>query len=370
MKIAIIHDYLIANAGAEKCLLALLEIYPKADIYSLFYDKSKFKYLSKYKVKTSFLNHLPFLKKRHQIFLPLYPLAIESLNLKGYDLIISSSWGWSKGIKKDKRTCHISYCYTPLRFVHYRDMLESRLARKKKPIRFFAEKVVKYLKAWDIATAKNVDYFIATCNNVKSRIKKFYSRDSTVINPPTELNLFRLNGTIKKDSFFLVVSRFVPYKKIDLAIEAFNKMKLPLKIVGSGCENKHLRDIAGPNIEFTDYLTQRELIKTYQNCQALVFPQEEDWGITSIEAQACGRPIIAYAKGGALEHVIEGKTGHFFKQQTSEAIIQAVKEFCKMSFDSNFLRNNALKYDREVFKEKVAKFVEEKYKEFKENLKV
>ncbi|MDB4349375.1 glycosyltransferase [Omnitrophica bacterium] len=366
MKIAIVHDYLVADGGAEKCLRAFMEIFPEAPIFTLFYYRERFRDLEGRNIQASFLDKIPFLKKKHHLFLPLYAPAIESLRLEGYDIILTSSWAWSKGIKKSRNTCHICYCYTPMRFAHYQHMREIRLADRNTVLRRIAERMVERLKAWDLKTPDTVDYFISTCENVRRRIKKIYGRDSAVIHPPVETDIFMPAGNSSKGTYFLIVSRLVPYKRVDIAVKAFNNLKLPLKVVGTGSEYNCLRRIAGPNIEFLDYVGQERLAELYRNCTALIFPQEEDWGIAALEAQACGRPVIAYCKGGALEYVIGSKTGHFFHDQSVKAMMDAVKEFQKMEFDPQAIRQNTAKYDKKAFKERIAAFVNEKYAEFKE----
>jgi glycosyltransferase involved in cell wall biosynthesis/lipopolysaccharide/colanic/teichoic acid biosynthesis glycosyltransferase len=369
MKIAIAHDYLIADGGAEKCLKAFTELFPEAPVYTLFYHKERFRYLERCNIKTSFLDKIPFLKKRHHIFLPLYAMAVESLRLKGYDLILSSSWAWTKGVKKESNTCHICFCHTPMRFAHYKHMQEANLADKNALIRWVTEKIVTSLKKWDLITCGRVDYFIATCENVRGRIKALYNRDSVIIHSPVETDTFVPAKEYKKGSYYLLVSRLVPYKKVGLAISAFNTLKRPLKIVGIGGEKKKLKNAAGPSIEFAEFISRKELVGLYQDCKALICPQEEDWGIAALEAQSCGKPVIAYGKGGALEYVVEKETGHLFFEQTPEAIVKAVEEFEEMEFDPVRIRENVLEYDQKVFEKKIKSFVLEKYNDFKDNKK-
>ena len=362
MKIALVHDYLVSNGGAEQYLRALLEVFPSAPLYTLFYNKEKFVDLRQRDVGVSFLDKVPFLKRRHDIFLPFYPWAVDSLDLGDYDLIISSSWAWSKGIKKNKTACHICYCHTPMRFAY--EMRKEYLKNIPCLLRWPANMCISYAKKWDQANTSGVNYFIANCRNVQERIAKYYNRDSVIIHPPLNTGRFSLAEKNVPGKYFLVVSRMVPYKRIDIVVKAFNLLNLPLKIVGEGIELNSLKRIAGKHIEFLGYIPNESLLSLYQNCIALIFPQEEDWGITALEAQACGKPVIAYSKGGALESVVEGKTGHFFPEQVPEALAKAVKEFQELKFDPATIRDNALGYDREVFKAKIKLFIDEKYKEF------
>ena len=362
MKVAIVHDYLIADGGAEKVLRTFIELFPDAPIYTLFYDKKKFKDLSGKDIRVTFLDKVPLLKNKHIVFLPLYPLGVKSLNLKGYDLILSSSWAWSKGISKDKNTCHICYCHTPMRFVY--DMQEAHLRVYNSAFKWMAKKIIRKIKKWDLRTVNGVDFFIANSKYVANRIRKFYDRYSVVINPPLDTKLFKPREQPKNGDYFLVVSRLMAYKHVDITIKAFNRLGLPLKIAGDGFQYNRLKKIARPNVELLGYVSSEELVKLYQNCRAFMLPQEEDWGIAPLEAQACGKPIIGYAKGGALEYVIEGKTGLFFYEQTPEAIIKAVEKFQNMKFDHNQMRQNALLFDTEIFKKRIEHFVKEKHEEF------
>jgi len=361
MKIAIVHDYLIADGGAEKVLKTFLEIFPKAPLYTLFYDKEKFRELWGKDIRVSFLDKIPFLKREHAIFLPLYPKAIESLDLKDYDVILSSSWAWSKGIKKNRKTCHICYCHTPMRFAH--GMERAHLRTMPVVVQTVARKIVRKMKKWDLDSARRVDYFIANSVNVRDKIRDLYNKNSTVIYPPVDMDTFKLNSQ-KKGDYFLISSRLVPYKHIDIAIKAFNELGLSLKVCGDGVEFKRLKMMAGPNVELLGFVSKDKLLELYQNCRAFIMPQEEDFGIAAVEALACGSPVIAYAKGGALEYVFEGKTGHFFYEQTPQALVKAIKEFQNMRFNPIEVRQIAPLFNKGVFSETIKNFVEKKYKEY------
>jgi glycosyltransferase involved in cell wall biosynthesis len=371
MKIALVHDYLNQYGGAEKVLEAFLEIFPNAPIYTLLYDK---KIVSKFfpnnKIKTSFLQKLPFIKKHHRIFPPLMPLAVERLDLSDYDIVLSDSAAFGKGVITKPETLHICYCHTPIRYAwddshkYVREFSMFKLAKIFVPI------FMNYLRLWDREAAHRVDKFICNSNFVAQRIKKYYKQESTVIYPPIDVGNFGLldsgvNFAKSKTDYFLMVGRLLPYKRFDMAIEAFNKLEMPLKIIGSGPEMKKLKKLANWNIEFLGEMDNKNLKEYYQKCQALIFPQEEDFGIVALEAMACGRPVIAYRGGGALESVLEGKTGVFFDEQSIESLVEAVKNFDASRFDSEAIHQHALKFDKEIFKKKIKDFIDKNWEEFK-----
>ncbi len=359
MKPIIFHDYLNQQGGAEKVLKQFLELFPKSKIYTLIHNKKLFPSPN---IKASFIQLFPF-KKKYKVYMPLFPLAVKLLSPKKADIILSSSHAYIKNITKPKNSLHICYCHTPMRYAW--DLKEEYLKRENFLLRPFIALFLFYLKYWDKKNSKNVDFFIANSQNTAKRIKKYYNRKSTVIYPPIDTNLFKLNIK-KRDDYFLIVTRLIKYKKIDLAIEAFNKLNKKLIIIGTGRDEKRLKKLAqnNKNIIFKGFLRDKELVKYYQNAAAFIHPQLEDSGIACLESQSCGTPVIAYAKGGSLETVIKGKTGHFFYEQTQEALIKAVKEFERMKSNPEEIRKNALKYDKKIFKEKIKDFVIEKYKEW------
>ena len=365
MRIAFVHDYLIQYGGAERVLESLSEIWPHAPIYTLIYEPQKVhNRFSKKIVKTSYLQKIPLAKSYHRIFPPLMMLATEQFSLDYYDIVISDSSSFAKNIITNSKTLHISYCHTPMRYAwddcQYYTQEFGFPSWLKKIVPF----LMNYIRTWDFYSTNGVDYFIANSNFVKKRIKKYYQRQAEVINPPINIENFHISPQEELKDYFLMVGRMMKYKKMDLVIKAFNKLKLPLKIVGRGSELKNLKKIAGPTIEFLGRVSDKKLARIYSESQAFIFPQEEDFGIVAIEALASGRPIISYRVGDVENRVIENKNGVFFKNQTEEDIIDAVERFKKIKFDSNFIRQTALGYDQKLFKEKIKKFVENKYAEF------
>jgi glycosyltransferase involved in cell wall biosynthesis len=287
-------------------------------------------------------------------------MAFESFDLSGFDVVLSSSSAWGKGIRKRKDQLHICYCHSPMRFVW---MYEYYMEKEEYGpfIRMVLPPVLARLKKWDIKTSNNVDHFIANSKTTQERIKLFYNRDSEVICPPVDTSFFKPYNNEIKDHF-LVVSRLNPYKHIDLAVEAFNELGLPLYIIGSGPDERRLQSMSRPNIKFFGKLPDEEIVRYYSQCRAFILPGKEDFGLTPVEAQSCGRPVIAYGRGGALESVIEGVTGVFFDRQEKSSLIDAVKRFEKMSFDSAAIRNNSLRFDKELFKNNIKEFVHAKRK--------
>ena len=362
MKIAIVHDYLNQYGGAERVVEAMHEAFPDAPIYTSIYlpDKmpSSFKSMN---IHTSFMQHLPFLQKHFKKYLMLYPFAFESFDLSSFDVVLSSSSAFAKGIKKGPKTCHFCYCYSPMRFVwRYEDYIEkediSNTARLVLPF------ALRWLKSWDLKTNKRVDHFITLSDYIAKRIKRFYNVESEVIYAPVNVNEFYPSD--KVSDYFLIVSRLNAYKKIDIAIKAFNKLDLPLKIIGEGPHKKQLMAMAGNSVEFLGKVSDKELAEYYAHCRAFIFPGEEDFGIAPLEAQASGRPVIAYGYGGVLETIIENKTGVFFYDKNEDSLIEAVQRLGKIQFNVKEIRENAMRFDKEIFKERLKSFIETKYKEF------
>ncbi len=317
----------------------------------------------------NFINRLPFKKKKYRHYLPLFPLAIEQFNFKDFQLILSSSHCAAKGVLTPPDALHISYIHTPMRYVWdmYHDYFRSGRTDwfSRKIIPLFAH----YLRTWDTASSPRVDWFIANSNHVAKRIRKYYGREATVIYPPVDTAQF--SPSHQAGEYFLIVTALVPYKRTDLAVSAFNQLGEKLVIVGEGPEAKKLKKMAGKNIEFVDWQPPQNLIQFYSNCRGLIFPGEEDFGMVPVEAMACGKPVIAFARGGALETVIEqneknGKqsTGLFFYRQTEADLIAAVRKFQHLEWEPEFIANHARKFDRSIFQEKITTFIQEKVNQF------
>ena len=355
LRVALVYDRLNKWGGAERVLLGLHKLFPNAPLYTSVYDPQKAPWADVFEVKTSFLQNFPF-AARHELYAILMPLAFESFNSDEFDLVISVTSEAAKGIITKPKTKHICYCLTPTRYLWsgYNEYFKNSY------LRFLSKPVVSYLKFWDKIAAQRPNTFIAISKEVQRRIKRYYGRESTVVYPPVGINSkFETRNSkqyqntkykIQNSGYFLIVSRLVPYKKIDIAIKAFNKLKLSLKIVGVGSEEKHLKSISGKTIEFLGNLTEDELVSYYKGCRALIFPGIEDFGLTILEAQSFGKPVIAFRGGGALETIINGKTGIFFNEQTIESLTQSIKQFSNMTINPKDCIRNAEKFSFERFK--------------------
>jgi glycosyltransferase involved in cell wall biosynthesis len=365
MKVALVHDYLNQMGGAERVVLALHEMFPEAPLYTSIYDPQRVDYaFQNIDIRTSFMQKFPLVKKHHQPFLPFYPFAIERLDLRGYDLVLSSSSAFAKGCITRPETMHICYCHTPMRWCwNYDEYVEREHLGK------FARGVLPFfisgLRVWDQTSSMRVDHFIANSPIVADRIRKYYRREAVVIPPPVEVSRFTFDPTTQPENYFLIVSRLMPYKRIDLAIEACNQLRLPLVIIGSGRDENRLRRLAGPTIRFMGRLTDQEVLYYYAHCRALLLPGEEDFGITPLEAQASGRPVIAYAAGGSLASVIDNVTGAFFHKQTTESLVDVLASFDEHEYDPQIIYNHALEFDQPRFKRRIQQFIEAKMSEGK-----
>lgn len=379
MKVALIHDWLTGMRGGERVLEAFCQLFPQADIFTLLHVKRHLSpEIEQRNIKTSFLQNLPWVSQKYRSYLPLMPIAIEQFNLEGYDLVISCSHCVAKGVITNPDTCHICYCFTPMRYVW--DLYHQYFGPKRLGwlSRLLIPPLINYLRIWDSTSAKRVDYFVAISHYVARRIKKYYQRDSRVIYPPINTSFFVPNN--RPGDYFLMVTAFAPYKRTDLAIKAFNLLNYPLNIVGTGPEERHLKSIAQKNIRFLGWQPDDALRQLYANCRALIFPGKEDFGLTPLEAQSAGRPVIAYGKGGVLETVIpinpinkepggeDSPTGVFFYEQSSEELARAVKYFetIESIFDPQKIRGHALKFDLANFKERINAFITDKYEEFQQ----
>jgi len=381
VKVALVHDWLTGMRGGEKCLEALCELFPTATLFVLVHVKgSVSEAIEKMDIRTSFVQRLPFARKRYRSYLPLFPTAVEQFDMRPFDLVVSSSHCVAKGVIPRADSIHICYCNTPMRYVWA--MYEEYFGAGR--LRGFSRLAVplfaNYLRMWDVASSQRVDAFVANSENVRKRIWRYYRRESEVIFPPVDTESTWLST--EDDGYFLIVSAFAPYKRLDVAVEAFSRRKEKLVIVGTGQEEQKLRKMAGSNIEFVGWVAPENLGKYYANCRALIFPGEEDFGIVPVEAQCYGKPVIALGQGGVLETVsgrwlseiqgskrgqklekkeekTQGKsTGIFFREQTAEQLIQAVEKFGELEFDPSFIRAHALRFDRAQFKNKMKELVE------------
>lgn len=356
MKVAIVHDWLIHMRGGEKVLESLAEVFPEATIYTLFsYRRRLSPTLQKMRIKNSVLHYLPGIRTYYRWLLPLLPFFIRTLYVKQADLVLSSSHCVAKGIRVPEGAKHISYCHTPMRYLW--GFEEEYFGRFPEWFLFLLRPLFDFLRKWDIETSKRIDYFLCNSQAVRNRIQKIYGREAVVVPPPVDTQFFRPNSKLTKKDYYLVVSALTPYKRIDLAIEAFNGLERQLLIAGDGPSRKpYERRAQKKNIRFLGKVSDEALRHLYTEAKALIFPQEEDFGIVPLEAQACGTPVIAYARGGALETV---KEGVFFHEQSPEAIRQAVNQFESKLFDSNSLRQEALRFDKTAFKTKIRQAIED-----------
>jgi len=364
MKIALVHDHLNQFGGAERVLKAFCEMFPAAPLFTLIYDAKNTNHVfDPYKINESFISHFPFARKKFRWYLPMMVPATESYNFTGYDVVLSSSSGLSKGIITSPRTLHICYCHTPTRYLwsDHNEVLDS--LEKNWLIGRFSQLYRSYLRVWDRQAADRVDQFIANSKYVAKRIKKYYRRDSLVINPPVDVDRFYVSD--KVGDYYLIVSRLRPYKRVDLAITAFNKLGLPLVIIGTGEEEGRLRAMAGPNIKFLGNLSDQEVVKHLSSARAFIHPQEEDFGITPVEAMASGRPVIAYGAGGALETVIPGETGVLFDEQSWESLADTVIHFQAAQFNPSAIRQQAEKYSLNNFKEQIKMVIDQSWQNSK-----
>lgn len=360
MKIAIVTDFLTQLGGAEKVLEVLHEIWPEAPIYTLVYnEKATRGQFSSYEIKTSFLQKIPLAKRYYRWFLPLMPKAIEKLDFYNYDLVFSVCSAFTKGVIVPAKTKSICYLLTPTRYLWVEPEEYLRNLRGLENLaKFFLPKVLDYLRQWDLQAIKRPNKIIAISQFIKKRIEKYYQcTPDSVIYPPVEVNKFFISQEI--GNYFLIISRPRYYKRVDLVIQAFTKLKIPLKIIGmTKEEGRGLCRELKPNIEFLGYVSEKEKAEYLSRARAFIHPQEEDFGITAVEAMASGRPVIAYRAGGALETVIEGKTGVFFDEQNWESLADAVLRFDETKFDSQVIRHQAQKFSTQNFKKEIENFVQ------------
>ena len=364
MKIAIVHDWLPFMGGAENVVTNMMEVFPEAGLYTSIWNKDRL--TGKLKETEIVTTHLQKKKKEiinHRKLFPFMPTAMESIDLTSYDIVISSSSSVAKSVITGPDTLHICYCHTPMRygweFMHnYIGELSGKGRFKNKLKSYF----MSFMRVWDYASSARVDVYVANSVNVAKRIKKHYRRDAYVIHPPVRGNIFQISN--ENGDFYLCVSRLQEYKRVDIAVEACTKLNVPLVVIGDGPEQPKLKKMAGSCVKFLGRVSDDVIREHYGKCKAFLFPGEEDYGITPLEAQASGRPVIAYGKGGVLETVIDGETGVFFKEQTVESMIEAIKKAEKIEFQKKKLREHAMEFDEEVFRNRLKRFVEEQYKKF------
>jgi len=364
MRVALVHDHLVQDGGAERVLKALQDIFPDAPIYTLLYhEKNMGNDFRQKDIRTSFIQDLPLSLKKYQWYLPLMPMATERHDLTDYDLVISSASAMAKGVITGPNTVHLCYCHTPTRYLwtdthsYLKELKTNPLLKKFIPL------YLTRLRKWDRLAADRVDYFIANSKNVADRIAKYYRRPSEVIYPPVETEKFYLADQL--NHYYLAGGRLVPYKRFDIIVNAFNKLGIPLKIFGTGPEEIKLKKLAKHNIEFLGKISDQRKSELYAHCLAYIHPQEEDFGITAVEAMASGRPVVAYPVGGALETVVPGITGEFFDEQTWESLGDSVIRFKPDKYDSKKIRQQAEKFSLEEFKKRIMDYIEKTYQEFK-----
>jgi glycosyltransferase involved in cell wall biosynthesis len=374
LRVALVHYWLVSHRGGERVLEVLGDVFPQADIFTLVYDPEQTsERIRQHRIRTSFLQRIPFSHRAYQSLLPLMPVALEQFDLRGYDLVLSQESGPAKGVLTNPETCHICYCHSPMRYAWnmYQDYLQESGRLK----RFLIPPFMNLIRQWDQLSAARVDYFVASSRNGVRRIQKYYRREAPVIYPPVNLSSFSAGD--RHEDFYLIVSPLVAYKRVDLAVAACTKLNKSLVVIGSGAEIGRLQKTAGPSVSFLGPQSDEVVRDHYRRCRALLFPGEEDIGLTPIEAQASGRPVIAYGKGGALETVIgyqassrvgpEQSTGIFFSPQTVDALVEAVRLFESIEgrFDPAVIRANAERFDESRFKVEMGAFVSEKLAEFR-----
>jgi glycosyltransferase involved in cell wall biosynthesis len=355
-RIALIHDYFLQMGGAERVAEAFCDLFPGAPMYATAVRKNKLPaVLRQTDLRTTWMQHLPAIESRNRQYFLAYPLAIETLDLSAYDLVVSSSSGYAKGVRTRRDAVHICYCHTPMRWVWRYDDYAAREGFGKMQ-RAVLPALLGLLRQWDRRAAQQPDFYVANSQVVADRIREIYQRDAVVIPPPIDFHRFAPSA--EQEDYFLVLSRLVPYKRIDLAVEACTRMQLPLLIIGDGPDRARLEAMAGPTVRFLGRQPDHVVEHCLSRCRALLFPGEEDFGLTPLETNAAGRPVIAYRAGGATETVIEHQTGLFFDEATSDSLMAALEEFEARAWHQPTLRAHAARFDRAVFAERFLSFVE------------
>jgi glycosyltransferase involved in cell wall biosynthesis len=368
LKVALVHDFLNQYGGAERVLEAIHEIFPEAPIYTLLYDPAKMRgKFSDADIRPSFLQRFPkFLKRKHKWLLPFMPTAPETFNLRDFDLVISSSSAFAKGVIVKPKTIHVCYCHSPMRYAwdwNEKYLAEQELGEKRK---LLVRLLLNYIRTWDRVAADRPDFFIANSKTTAARIKKYYGRESAIVYPPVDTEAVGVGpqssgvgGPTPTNDYFLIVSRLSPYKKIEVAVETMNKLNLPLVVVGEGMPKyvEYLKSVAGPKTKFLGFLPDRKIKEYYAGCRTFLFPGEDDFGIAPVEAMSFGKPVIALRRGGATETIIEGVTGEFFNEPTVEVMADAIRRFAEKEreYDSEKIREQAEKFSKEKFVENFRK---------------
>ena len=356
-RVALVHDYLNQSGGAERVLEEFHALWPDAPIFTSIYDRAGMPPAYRdWPIRTTFMQGLPRIMRHHQPYLPLYPVAFSRLDLRGYDLIVSSSSAFAKNIPPPPGARHVCYCHSPMRFA-WSAADYARRERLGPATRAALVPILRALQRWDVRGTRRVDRLIANSAVVAGRIRRCYGRDAAIIHPPVRTAVAPAIG--EPDDFYLVLTRLVPYKRLDIVIEAFNRLGLPLRIAGAGRDRAALEALAGPTVTFLGAVSEAEKDHLYARCRATIFPAEDDFGIAQVEAQAAGRPVLALRAGGALETVRDGVTGLFFDTQTPEAIVAAVRRRETMTFDPDAIRAHARAFDAAVFRRKIAECVYE-----------
>jgi glycosyltransferase involved in cell wall biosynthesis len=368
MKVALIHDHLAQDGGAEKVLKVLAEMFPEAPIYTLLYEKKNTdKYYKNRQILTSIIQRLPMGVKHYQWYMPFMPMAVEFFDLSNFDLVISDTSSFAKGVITSSHTLHICYCHTPTRYLWSDTHQYIEELKYNKYFKKVISLVLNYIRMWDRLAADRVDKYIANSNFVAKRIKKYYKHESTVIYPPVETERFKISEQV--DDYFLIGGRLAPYKRVDIVIEAIKKAGKKLKVYGDGIDLERLKKMAKgySNIEFLGWVDDTAKAELYSRSLAFIYPQEEDFGITAVEAMASGRPVIAYCSGGATETVRDGETGIFFNEQTVDSLVEALNNFDNAKFNPEIIKQHAEQFSVEVFKNKINKYIKESWENFKNN---
>jgi len=353
----LVHDWLTGMRGGERVLEILCRVFPQAPVYTLIHNPAAVSDpINAHPIHTSFLQRVPGIFSHYRLLLPLFPAAVEHLRPPPADIVISTSHCVAKGIRPVRGTPHLCYCFTPMRYVWVfpdeyfgRDPLRRTLVRP----------LLRYLRWWDLRTTGRVDLFVAISRHVQRRIEDCYHRPARVVYPPVNLDFFTVDPTTPREDFDLIVSALVPYKRIDIAVEAYNRLKFPLKIIGSGSEYRVLRKMAGPHVEFLGRIPDSSIRQYYRRARFLIFPGEEDFGLVPLEAQACGTPVIALDRGGVQETIVPGRTGILFERQNPASLVEAVRTAERLRWDRTLIRRNAERFSVSAFLQGLADCVRE-----------